>query len=314
MPANTSSWYIGIDSGGSKTELLAENSQHGEPVQIMGPAAHLQHMSPGETAGVIAGLIRQLLESEREPEIVALCAGIAGAGRPEGQEQVAGRLQEALGTAAPPADRLQIVHDGVVALEAAFEGESGLITITGTGSLALARTPGGQLKRAGGWGYLLGDNGSGLALGRRGLRAVAAAYDGGPATRLTEKVAVAHDIRGLDDLINTIYQPSWPLQEVAPLVLEAAEEGDDMAHTALRKETTLLAQQVRWLAGRCGAIKPQIAPLGGLAGEPLYRRAYTRALHRELPDWSVRKPAHRPAVGALRLARKLAEQGESVSS
>ena len=312
MPAS-SFWYIGIDSGGSKTELMAETPQHDEPVQLGGPAAHLQHMSPEEAAEVIAHLIRQLLETEPGCTIAALCAGIAGAGRPEGQKQVTACLREALGTTAPPADRLQIVHDGVIALEAAFEGESGLITITGTGSLALARTQKGRLERAGGWGYLLGDNGSGLALGRRGLRAVAAAYDGGPATRLTEKVARVHGIRDLDDLLSTIYQPSWPLQNVAPLVLEAAEEGDSAARSALRKETTLLARQVRWLADRCDGIESQIAPLGGLTGEPLYRETYADALHKELPGWSVQKPAHRPVVGALRMARKLAKQDDSVS-
>ena len=305
MP-ETTSWYVGLDCGGSKTVMLAASPRVDRPVRQTGPAAHLQHMSPSQTAGVLAELLQSFLSEQPSARLASVCAGVAGAGRPAGQQLITDELSAALGAAAPDPTRVRIVHDGVIALEAAFAGESGIITITGTGSLALARTRDGSLLRAGGWGHLLGDNGSGHSLGRRGLRAVAASLDGGPSTLIRDLLDRHHDLHSIDDLIDVIYQPDWPIQQVAPLVLEAAEQGDEAALEALRRETSLLARQVRWLAERCASIEKQLAPLGGLVSEAFYRRQYVAALREELPAWQVREPAHEPVVGALRLARKLA--------
>lgn len=297
------SWHIGLDSGGSKTELLAVPVGGGKPVRLSGPSAHVQHMSSKEAARTLAQVVHQFLNQHPESTIRALCAGVAGAGRPHEQIELAEHLREALDAEVPP--HLRVVHDGVVALEAAFEGESGVITISGTGSLVLARTKEGALERAGGWGHLLGDDGSGHSLGRRGLRAVAAMLDGGPATRLRKMFAERYDVHSTNDLIDFLYPNDWPMQRMAPLVIEAAAEGDEVAQQLIEKETRLLARQVRWLVDRASPIAPQIAPLGGLTNEVGYRTAHTRALHDLLPGWTVHESIPPPVQGALWMAQKL---------
>ena len=301
--------YIGIDAGGSKTELAARLAgREGSDVRLCGPAANLQRAGLEGTARVLADLAEEALGRLPEASAVAVCAGVAGAGRPGDQAALAGQLRRELSDRLPTDVRLtgvRIVHDGEIALEGAFGGASGLVVIAGTGSVVLARTSGGTSRRAGGWGYLLGDEGSGHALGQAGLRAVAALHDGGPATRLGALLAERHGIATPGDLVRHVYRESWPMQRMAPLVVEAAAEGDVVARSILQDQTSKLAEQARRLAEGCPDVRPRFALLGGLNREAPYKAALVAALAEELPGWRPEEPLHPPAYGALHLAARL---------
>ncbi len=292
--------YIGLDAGGTKTEALARTSQQAVPTRLAGPAANLQRQGVEATARVLTTLIRQGLTHHPDATLRAVCAGVAGAGSPADQHTLATHVRSLLGDQAPA--HVQITHDGAIALEAAFEGGSGVIVIAGTGSVFFARTRDGEVLRAGGWGYLLGDEGSGHVLGIDGLRAVAHAFDGGPPTRLQALLADRHGLTTPDDLKRSIYREGWPVQQMAPLVIEAAEQGDAAAQRIITEQTRALARQVTWLAGRSDAIEPRLAFLGGLTQSAFYKQALADALLAALPGWRVQEPLHPPVVGALRLA------------
>jgi glucosamine kinase len=294
------SLYIGLDAGGTKTEALARTAQRSATTRLAGPAANLQRQGPETTARVLATLIQQALEHHPNALLCGVCAGVAGAGSPADQQSLAVRVRNRLGDQAPA--HVQVTDDGAIALEAAFEGGSGVIVMAGTGSALFARTHGGERVRAGGWGYLLGDEGSGHALGIHGLRAVAHALDGGPPTRLQALLADRHGLAAPDDLKRRVYREAWPVQQVAPLVIEAAAHGDDAAHRILAEQTRALARQAAWLAGRFEAIEPRLALLGGLTRNDFYKQALTDALLDALPGWRVEEPRHPPVAGALRLA------------
>ena len=292
--------HIGLDAGGTKTVALARTSQQATPTRLTGPAANLQRQGMEATARVLATLIREGLAQHPDATLHAVCAGVAGAGSPANQHALATRLRSLLGHQAPA--HVQITHDGAIALEAAFEGGSGVIVITGTGSVCFARTRDGEVLRAGGWGYLLGDEGSGHMLGIHGLRAVAHAFDGGPPTRLQALLADRHGLATPDDLKRSIYREGWPVQQMAPLVIEAAEQGDAAAQRIIAEQTRALARQVTWLAGRSDAVEPRLAFLGGLTQSAFYKQTLVDALLAALPGWRVQEPLHPPVVGALRLA------------
>ena len=294
------SLYIGLDAGGTKTELLAQVSEHAPSVSLTGPAGNVQRLGREATAEVLATLVRQALAQKPDARLEAICAGVAGAGTPADQQALAAHLQHLLHDLAP--FHLQITHDGAIALEAAFEGDSGVMIIAGTGSILFGRTHDGTTVRAGGWGYLLGDEGSGHALGLDGLRAVAHTYDGGPSTQLQTLLAERYGFDAPGALIHSIYREAWPIQQMAPLVLEAAEAGDAVARRIVETQTRALARQAAWLAGRAGPIAPRLALLGGLSRSAYYREALSEALLAALPGWRIAEPLHPPVVGALRLA------------
>ncbi len=296
------SLFIGLDVGGSKTELLASCSSSDAPLRLTGPGANAQRLGLEATAQTLATLIHRALNEHPDCQLAAVCAGIAGAGRQDDQETLTRRLLHELDLS--PAPHVQIVHDAHIALEAAFEDGSGIVVIVGTGSVVFGRARDGSLQRTGGWGYLLGDEGSGFALGQAGLRAVAHAIDGGPDTVLRAEVAEHFDLDSRDELIHRVYQHNWPMQDAAPLVIEAAQAGDSTAQRIVDQQTHRLAQQVCWLVERSSDMAPRIALLGGLAREASYAAAMTQALQDVLPGWSVDVLQQRPVVGALRLAAR----------
>lgn len=295
--------YVGLDAGGSSTRLVASTGSSEETVSLTGPGVTLQRSGLQRTAHLLAGLLRKAVQEAGGGRLHAVCAGVAGAGLASDQQALAEELRELLGAEAPT--HLHVTHDAHVALEGALEGGSGLVVTAGTGSIVLARTEEGSFIRAGGWGYLLGDEGSGYAIGLEGLRAVAQALDGGPATELS---SLLHDREGIatrDDLIHRVYRAAWPLQHVAPLVIQAAERGDAVAVGIVEKQVRGLAQQADWLVRRSPPIVPQVALLGGLTQAPSYRDMLEKALLARLPDWSIQAPRSSAVAGALRVAREM---------
>jgi N-acetylglucosamine kinase-like BadF-type ATPase len=297
--------FIGIDAGGSKTELLAASVQGEELLNLFGPSSNPSRVGYDGSIKVLSALIHDAVEKMGGYQVLAVHAGIAGAGRASDQKTIHDGVTAELKVFSP--ERIVIGHDGEIAVEAAFEGESGVMVVAGTGSVAVAKTKDGELLRAGGWGYLIGDEGSGHAIGSFGLRALAHAVDGGPETMLTDLLAKKEwGIATGDDLAHVVYEQKTPLQKFARIVIQAAEEGDDISLHIVEDQARQLAVQVRWLADRCSAVEPQAALVGGLMNLPFYRRTLEKAILEQLPGWKVIKPMNRPVIGAWRLARERA--------
>lgn len=148
----------------------------------------------------------------------------------------------------------------------------GLVLAAGTGSVAVARTASGDIERAGGYGWQMGDEGGGYDIGRAVLRAVGRAADGrGPATALDQ---AAREVARAEDLPALIrWAASAGVAEVAALgaaAVRAAESGDAVALEILRASAEELAGLALGLA-RSTRIK-QVAIAGGLAGSDLMRK------------------------------------------
>lgn len=303
---STDHLYAGLDAGGSKTLLLAECAGCSERIDRRGPAANPQRVGVDQSARTLATLVRETLQSHRPIGHLSVCAGVAGAGGTDEQEALAGRLRRVLADDAATVS-VEVVHDACIALDAAFGSGSGLVIIAGTGSVVFGRARDGTTRRVGGWGYLLGDAGSGYAVGRAGLRAVAEAFDGGADTSLRPRVAEQYDVDERESLIHWVYQDEFALQNVAPLVIEEAADGDSVAADILSSQTAALMQQVEWLLDEANGIAPRIALLGGMFRNEHYAEVLMGTLRDQVPDWSVEILRHEPVLGALRRARRLPE-------
>jgi glucosamine kinase len=299
---NGPSIYLGIDAGGSKTELRAVTETGDVVAHLSGPAANPQRHGFTAAAQTLAELIRRAGRAAPEGRLMSVCAGVAGAGRDEDQRRLREEIRDAFGPEAPP---VRVVSDAEIGLTAAFGSRSGIVVVAGTGSIVFARTRDGALHRSGGWGYLLGDEGSGHALGVHALRAVAAAFDGGPPTVLSEWISDRFGLSTPDDLVRAVYQEAWPPSSVAPLVVQAASTGDTEAARILREQTGALADQVSWLAGRTREIERRVGLMGGLTASPDYASVLTEALRERLPVWQIDRVVDPPVAGACRLALEM---------
>jgi len=296
--------FLGLDAGGSKTALMAEGGP--APRSFTGPGVNLRRDGLDRTAAVLEDLIREALGAHPGQAVGGICAGVAGAD--DGSGTLSDALARRLGFDAP----LLVTHDADLALQAAFGDGSGVVVIAGTGSVVVGRTTDtdeqpSDILRAGGWGYRLGDDASGTALGRAALRAAAAAFDGGPPTALTEALAEAHGLDALEALLDWTYADDGDFARLAPLFLAAAEAEDWVASSILLRETNALAVQAAWLATRAdGRIEKRAALLGGLTHEATYRTSLLAALERHLPDWRLSVCETEPVAAAVRMARRLA--------
>jgi len=304
LSVSANPFFVGLDAGGSTTLLLAECEECPGRIDRHGPAANPQRVGMDQSVQVLSALIQKALPAQRPVDHLSVCAGVAGAGRPDEQQALADRLRRTLRDDARSVS-VEVVHDACIALDAAFDAESGLVVIAGTGSVVLARTRAGTAHRVGGWGHLLGDPGSGYAVGQAGLRAVAEAFDGGADTSLRPRIAEEYGVDERAALIQWVYQDRPPLQDVAPLVIEAAADGDAVATDILTSQVAELVRQVEWLLGETDDVAPRIALLGGMLQNEHYAAALRRALADRVPDWSVEGLQREPVVGALRRARRL---------
>jgi N-acetylglucosamine kinase-like BadF-type ATPase len=206
-----------------------------------------------------------------------------------------------------PAQHHLLVTDAAIALHAALGSAPGMIVVSGTGSIAYARNQRGETLRAGGWGALFDDPGSGYDLGRKAIMAALRDFDGrGEHTMLTSRICQALKL----SVITQIVLKKLDTRQVAalfPLVSEAARQGDRVARGLCAQAGAELAQLALALARRLGRrARLEVVCAGGVfRSSPYLRRSFARHLHQRLPRARVRLLQREPVAGALAMAREL---------
>jgi N-acetylglucosamine kinase-like BadF-type ATPase len=223
---------LGIDAGGTKTVCLLAN-EHGDIVsRARSGGANLQSMGELRVEKVLHEVMTEALGA-RDVIPAAICVGIAGVDRPDDHAIVQG-IMHRIGFKA----RILIVNDALIALESGAPGQPGVVIISGTGSIAYGRNAAGQSARAGGWGYVLGDEGSGYWIGRAALRAVLRAADQrGPTTMLTPMLLDYFGVSQPQALLHQVYHHNLKPAQIGALassVQTAFAAGDRIATGILR--------------------------------------------------------------------------------
>ncbi|MGQ0702144.1 MAG: N-acetylglucosamine kinase [Gemmatimonadales bacterium] len=294
---------LGVDAGGTRTTTLVAR---GDQViaRATGSAGAVRPGRAFQAATRIAAVARHALTEAGLLQAGVLTVGAAGVGRePERTELREGLRTERL------ADRVVVTGDLDIALQAAFGDGPGIVLLSGTGSVAVARTPDGTVHRRGGYGWQIGDEGSGFAIGRAALAAVSRARDGrGPASALSDAVLQASPASDFDGLIRwtTTADPA-EIAALAPSVFRAAHTGDPVAQgivAAAAEELAALVESLASLLGDSPAIPLALAG-GNLDPGRGLRPAVLEVLEAR-PRFAIRTERLEPAEGALALARKLA--------
>lgn len=292
---------LGLDAGGTKTVCQVADSQGRILGSARGPGANLQNSGELHVEKVLFDVIRVATrEADAWPSVV--CLGMAGVDRPDDAAVVKDILQRLV-----PRSTVVVVNDALIALEAGVPSAPGVVVIAGTGSIAYGRDAHGRAARAGGWGYVLGDEGSGYWLGRQALRAVVRAADGrGPATVLTPLVLAHYGAARPQDLVREIYlgrfQPST-VAAIASLLEGAAEQGDPLAVHLIDTAARELSLAARSVCARLGLMQGPVVLAGGMfRAVPRLAPRVAQDLNHHMPGMAVRPLEAEPALGAVRLA------------
>ncbi|HSJ14578.1 MAG TPA: BadF/BadG/BcrA/BcrD ATPase family protein [Longimicrobiales bacterium] len=294
---------FGIDGGGTRSTLVALDATGAIRLRLEGGPLLLDPADPAARAEPIAALARDAAGRLGETlPVAALCCAVAGAGRVQARDALAAAV-----AALAPARHLLVVTDAEAAFQDAFDDGPGVLVIAGTGSVVHARTMTGEMLRVGGWGELLGDEGSGYAIGSAVLRAVARGVDGRSLDRsLIEPVLAATGCDTPEQLIRWAHRASKA--GVASLAQLAFAHPGAAANAIVAQAAADLAALVSAALAR-GAWS-EIVPLactGGLIapGRPL-RAPLLQALAALPVRFEVRKQPVDGAHGAARLAQRVA--------
>jgi N-acetylglucosamine kinase-like BadF-type ATPase len=304
-------FVIGMDGGGTKTAALLSELRGNVLVEQTGGPSNFQIIGVEKAAEVLFDLIERCC---REigcslDDVRSIAAGLTGAGREGDRERMHNGLVEYARRREATLRQVIIESDARVALEGAFKGNVGIILISGTGSIAFGKDQAGNVHRAGGWGRILGDEGSGYAIGRDALNAVTKDLDGrGKPTLLTNLVARQFGLSEQENIIAAIYRDDFDVASVAPLVIEAATIRDVEASRILNNATFELAEHVRALLNKIEKAsrvrhKVPLAFIGSvISSDNVFSNTLRNKIVFSLPQISIVKPEGPPAYGAVLLA------------
>lgn len=299
-------FYLGIDGGQSHTvALIADESGKVIGRGSGGPCNHVSGEAGRkkflEAVGrALKGACTEAGLDAEASNFAAACLGLSG-----GSEDKEGFARELIRSS-----KFKFTHDAEIALSGATGGEPGIIVIAGTGSIAFGRNENGKVARAGGWGYIFGDEGGAFDLTRRALRAALQHEEGwGPKTSLRASLLEATGATSANELLHRFYTTAYPRTVVAtfgPLVSEAAEGGDAVAHEIIKEAAAKLAWFVEGVYRGLvfsGSSVP-VAYVGGVfKSRPLLSEFKTKI--RAAIPCAVQAPQFNPAGGAVLEALRL---------
>jgi N-acetylglucosamine kinase-like BadF-type ATPase len=292
--------FLGVDGGQSSTTALIGDETgrvlgegHGGPCNHIGAAEGRAKLVRAVTECVSKACEQAHLDPQ-QAHYEAACFGMSGG--PDDKESL---LAEIL-----PAGKLIVTHDGLIALSGATAGDAGIIAIAGTGSFAFGRNAAGQSARAGGWGYIFGDEGSGFDITRQALRAALRFEEGwGPPTALRETLLEASGAADANGALHLFYTREFPRSRVATfarLVDQAAMLGDrvaiDILNNAAQQLASLVASIRRQLWKETETAR--VAYIGGVFQSKLVLERFCQLV--EMQDGNrCQAPEYGPAAGAL---------------
>jgi N-acetylglucosamine kinase-like BadF-type ATPase len=292
---------LGIDAGGTKTRALLAEESGRVVAEARGGGANLRTHGELEVEKVLHAVV-ETAETEGGVRADALALGIAGADRPE-DHAVLREILRRIGFKS----RVVVTNDARIAFVAGSTLRVGIAVVCGTGSIAWGQNARGEVARAGGWGWHLGDEGSGFWIGERAIREVLRAADGrGPGTSLDRPLFEHFAIEKPSDILRAIYDGEYPRHKVALFAVrveEAARGGDAVAGRILASAAEELALAARSVIAR---LDLESAPYdivlsgGTFAALPDLEDSVREKLTQ--PPARVRRLEEEPAVGAVRLA------------
>ncbi|MGK7920085.1 MAG: N-acetylglucosamine kinase [Trichodesmium sp.] len=307
---------LGIDGGGTKTEAILMNENY--QVISSGKSGPSNYQSVGiEVAknSIKNAIIQAVTNSNSHQEISGICLGLAGVGRPKDIEIVKNFLQEII-TDIPIQWNLQpntiiVCGDNQIALVGGIGDTIGIVVMAGTGSQVFGQNSQGLTKRVGGWGYLLGDEGSAYHIAIRGLQAALKAYDGRELPTILIADFQTHlGLTNIEGLIELVYRRGWGATEIArlaPIVSAAADKGDKVAKKIIQDAVEELSKATKVVIS--ALFQPhetfEVVTIGSVWNSMIdFRSQFANSIGAIAPVAQVIWPRHQPAYGAGILAVK----------
>ncbi len=285
----------GVDGGGTKTTLVCRPLDGGEDIVFRYGPFNINAIGGKAFRELIERIV---LDIGQTGDCEALCMGAAGVSNTEMREIVSDVMRSS------GIEKWSLVGDDVIAMEGALDGGSGIIVISGTGSIVLGKDVDGSRVRIGGWGHLIGDEGSGYGLARDAFMAITRMIDGmGESTCLMDDF----EVKDRADLISKVYSgDKGTVAAYSVLVEKAAAKGDKVALEIIADNADRLSDCVVEVSRRLKEKDVKVAFLGGLVShDTIFRKVLVDCITAKSRDLECIYPIHDAAEGAVMLAERM---------
>ncbi len=288
----------GIDAGGSKTEcIIFDRKENKILARVVTGPANYQVVGIDKACQEIKLAIDEAKKKADIKKIPLLGIGMAGVGRKKDRKRLKNKLSKLL-----EVENFYLNDDGYIALLGATGGEKGIVVIAGTGSIAYALKKSGEKIRSGGWGPLIGDEGSGFWIGIEAIKKAVRAEENRENNTLLVKLIKEHySFNELQELIPFIYDNDLPRKKIArlaPGVFELAQKGDILSKQLVKKAVFELSLLVSSLRERLDYKENKIAVSGGLFNSDFFYDSFKKHL-KEKHSLQIYKAEYSAAYGAV---------------
>lgn len=290
-------YYLGIDGGGTKTVAVVCDEEGTLVSQFVGKSINFNAIGTDTARKNLKATVDGALEGKN----IKLSGAFIG--MPALSERADEALTAKLCGGIIDCPKITMDSDVYIGLEAMKTNGAAAMVVSGTGSMAVGRLDGGTVIHTGGWGYILGDEGSGYAIALDGIKAaICGAEESAEKTALTQKVLEHFKINDILSLIDIFYDPPLSNSEIAkfaPLVFECSQNGDKVANGIIKAHAKLLANTVSALLKKmpCGT------PLGLWGGIMIncdeFRNEFTALIKEKHPETETGILKYPPEYGAV---------------
>jgi len=305
---------ICIDGGGTKTQgvLFSGNNNIAE---LTFGTTRIGAIGFGEACERTLNMIIELCKAgniDKITEIDIIVVGLAGAWLDNEKKRAMHLIKTLASTSNNKINDLIVTSDAEIAIEGAFNGANGVITIVGTGSIGLAKYDNKKpLARCGGWGIELDDEGSGAWVGREGITAVVRSLDGrGIKTSLTDKLKIKiprFDINEPRTIVSAYNDRLFEYQNITPLVMECAVEGDKVCKNIIQRASKHLSELPTSLIKYFKSEKVDVALMGGIINNDTLLGNMLKSELESNPKINLVKPIGNAISGAKNMGIRIIE-------
>jgi len=294
-------FYLGIDAGGTSYDVIVVNTDNEILFKCRKEALHLNNVGPENFSNHICNAIESILKQRKYKltNCKGICIGVAGARFEKDRNILRKYLQNLLGF-----NNLIIETDTEIARYAAFGGEDGISLICGTGSILFGKIKNNSY-RIGGWGKILGDEGSGYKIGLEALKILTKEFDLKIFTsRLAKNLLLKYSITN-ENIIDKIYRQNFNIQSIAPLVIDLAGKNDKDCLGILKDASAELIKLIEIFFKLTKIKKVNFALSGSLIEK---NKFFSGILHKEIIKnfgnrINIISKIHSPEYGAYLMAK-----------
>ncbi len=296
-------YYLGIDGGGTKTTALLTDENGKILIKVQGKTINFYAVGMEKARENLKSAITEISEKTGVKDFDGVFIGCSAL---DGEAE--GKTVKRLCDGVIKAEKIEMNSDTYIALKGMGEVNCPVVVICGTGSMVIGEKETGELLVSGGWGHILGDEGSGYAIAVSALKECAILNDKGEKADLLKKACQYFNIENFRDIIPVIYASEMSKDKIAgfgAVVGELSQKGDKISTAIIEDEVKKLYKTAEILIKKLKNTA-KIGLYGGVFEKnQLFRDIFKAELKKDFPHISAELLTVTPEETAARLAREL---------